>query len=79
MKYITRITRLTVLPEKEPIFSEAATHVEIYDEAGGEYIKVTQEGGSIEAAKSILICDDEWPVIRDAIDTMLAEIRKAEE
>lgn len=78
MKYITRITRLTVLPEKEPIFSEAATHIEIDDASGGEYIKVTQESGNADAGKSVLINDDEWPAIRDAIETMFAEIRKAE-
>lgn len=29
MKYKTRITKLTVMPENDPIFSEMATNIEI--------------------------------------------------
>ena len=39
----TRITSLIVLPEGEPIYSERATIVRIEDEAGGEYIVVSQD------------------------------------
>lgn len=61
----------------EPIFSEMATHVEIEDEASGEFIVVTQEGGS-EDKEGIHIAPAEWPAIRAAIDQMMGEIAKHE-
>jgi hypothetical protein len=76
MKYITRITKLTVLPEREPVFSEMATDIEIEDEAAGEFLKLTQHGGNTECEKSILITDDEWPAIRDAIERLLNDINQ---
>jgi hypothetical protein len=44
MKYITRTTSITVLPEGHPTFSEMATTVSITDEDGGEYVEVKQVG-----------------------------------
>ena len=38
--YETRVTQLTVAPEGEAIFSEAATTITIDDEAAGEFVKV---------------------------------------
>ncbi len=68
-----RVTRLTVLPEGEPIFSEQATHVEIEDEAAGEFVKVTQQPGNTASAEmsSIRICPTEWPAVRHAIELLL--------
>lgn len=37
-KYEVRVTRLTILPPSEPIFSERATHIELRDEAAGEFV-----------------------------------------
>jgi hypothetical protein len=71
-EYETRITRLTVLPKDEPIFSEMATDVEIEDEAAGEFVKVTQHDGSVKTEKSILINPEEWPYIKAAIDQLLS-------
>lgn len=42
MKYNTRCTAITVVPEDEKIFSEMATEVSIEDEGGGEFIEITQ-------------------------------------
>jgi len=56
-KYETRITRLSVIPREEPIFSEQATHIAIEDEAAGEFVKVSQEGGHTDVAKWICIFD----------------------
>lgn len=70
-KYETRTTRITVAPEGEPTFSEMATHIEIDDEAAGEFVSVTQPGG----AGGIKICPQEWPAIREAIDKMIGECR----
>lgn len=75
MKPMTkRLTRLTVLPEEDPIFSEMATHITIEDEACGEYVRVTQYGD--KAKCEININPEEWPILRDAIDSMIAECRK---
>ena len=72
MKYKTRITRLTVLPEGEPIFSEKATNIEIEDEAAGEYVKVTQDGND-SPARAIFIDPADWPEIKAAIEQLLAD------
>lgn len=69
----TRITSLIVLPEGEPIFSERATIVRIEDEAGGEYIVVSQD--SIPGRGNVAINPEEWPDIRDAIERMMKECR----
>ena len=69
----TRITSLIVLPEGEPIFSERATIVRIDDEAGGEYIVVSQD--SIPGRGNVAINPEEWPDIRDAIERMMKECR----
>lgn len=76
MNYITRITRLTILPESEPIFSEMATHVETYDETGGEYIAIKQDGGSADLDKrEILINPEEWPLIAAAVNQLMNDIK----
>lgn len=69
----TRITSLIVLPEGEPIYSERATIVRIEDEAGGEYIVVSQD--SIPGRGNVAINPEEWPDIRDAIERMMKECR----
>ena len=71
--YTIRVTRLTVLPENEPIFSEMATHFTIDDESAGEFIEVQQESGSIQAMdQKIQINPEEWPVFKEAIERLLA-------
>ena len=42
MTYISRIKSIIITPVGEPIFTERATEVSIEDEAGGEFIKITQ-------------------------------------
>ena len=69
-----RYTQITVAPEGDPIFSEQATHISIEDEACGEYVRVTQYGA--KAKYEININPEEWPILRDAIDTMIAACRK---
>lgn len=73
-KYETRVTRLAVLPSGEKLFSETCTEVRITDEAGGEFVEVTQDKGSLENGM-IQINSDEWPSLRDAIDQMIKECR----
>lgn len=72
--YQTRIVKLAVVPEGEPIYALGVTDVEIIDESGGEFVKVSQEpdGGTTQA---ILIDPDEWPAIRAAINRMVGMCR----
>lgn len=68
----TRITQLTVAPEGADLCDDRSTHIEIYDEGGGEFIRVVQPHGSDD----IRIEPDEWPVIRAAIDRLFEECNK---
>jgi len=74
-KYETRVTRLTVLPAGERTFCELATEVMIDDEAGGEFVVLSQEGRNDGGRVSI--DPDEWPTLRKAIDRMIAECRSS--
>jgi hypothetical protein len=74
--YEMRIIKIVVAPKGEPIWSEQATQIEIVDEAAGEFVKVTQEGGHTDLAKSICFGPDQWVTIREAIDDMIAKCRK---
>ena len=74
MTYETRIISLIVVPVTEPIFSEQATTVQIADEASGEFVEVIQSGR--DGLGKIQITADEWPVLRDAINQLMAECRE---
>ena len=74
--YATRITRVSVLPHGEPVFSERTTHIEIDDEAAGEFVKISQEGGHTDIAKWITVEPSEWPVLRDAIQFMVDQCKE---
>lgn len=73
--YETRVTQFTVLPMNEPIFSERATVITIEDEAAGEFISLAQSHGD---ASKVLIEANEWPLIRQSVDTMMALITERE-
>lgn len=65
-------TRLTVVPEGEPIYSEMATHVEMQDVAAGAFVELVQIGQIGEAGRNVVRIDaDEWPAIRGVIDQMI--------
>ena len=68
-EYETKLTRLTVKPVGEPVYSEMATNISVDDE-GGEYVVLEQLRGS--KSESISINPEEWPTLRDAIDKMVA-------
>ena len=74
MTQSTRVTRLNVLPEGEPIFSEQAFTVEIEDEAGGEFIVVRSNDRACLDG-NIRLNPEEWPALREAIDRMVKECR----
>lgn len=70
-KFITRTTRLTVLPQGEPIFSEMATHIEIEDEAAGEFITISQCRDDTDKEQKICIDPEEWPAIKAAVESLM--------
>ncbi len=74
-KTVVRIKTLIVGPENEPVFSERQTEVSITDEAGGEYVVLTQSGRICEE-NEIAINPEEWPLLREAIDQMVKECRE---
>ncbi len=69
----TRVTQIVVCPPGEPLFSEMATKVEIVDESGGEFVEVSQHGGT-DIGK-IQISPEEWPALRSAINRMMRQCR----
>lgn len=69
-KYEARISKITVNKPGEALFSETATNIEIDDEGGGEYLKVSQTTGSV------LITPEEWAVIRQQVDEMILNCRE---
>lgn len=76
-KYHIRTMKVAVIPEGDPLFSERVTTVGIYDEAAGEFLKVTQQSMSEDIEKQqILIEEEEWPTLKMAIDQMIGEIKK---
>lgn len=71
-QFIARVTRLTVGPKGEDIFSDRVTHIEIDDEGLGEYLKIMQ---GEETFSGIRVDVDEWPAIAGAIDMMIEHIQ----
>lgn len=73
--YSVRVTRLSVLPHGEPIFSEQCTNVSITDEAAGEFLEIEQQSASTDVeAQKISVTPEEWPALKRAIETLLADI-----
>ena len=75
MKYTSRVTRITIAPENAPIFDDLATHVEILDEAAGEYLKIIQHGMDAQNGE-IAIDPDAWPILKIAIEEMMKSLRE---
>lgn len=74
MTYTTRATKLTVMPEGEPIFSDMATSVTIEDDSTGEFVSVRQTACQLKNGE-IQINPEEWPALRAAIDDMIGECK----
>ena len=62
--YKIRVTQISIMPRDEPIFSEQCTTITILDEAAGEFLEVSQEGGKLRFDA------EEWPHVRDAVEKM---------
>jgi hypothetical protein len=79
MKYVTRVTRVTVLPEGEPIYSELATNISIVDEVAGEFVEIEQQSDKHDPTpQRITVTTEEWPVLRGSIEEMLKLCNKTE-
>lgn len=72
-RYDVRIIKIAVIPKGEPLFSEMSTYIAIEDEAAGEFVKISQEGGHTDMAKSIIVSPNEWGSIKAAIDFMVRQ------
>ena len=66
MTYETRTTKIAVGVKGEPIFDDSVTEIKIVDEAGGEFLEVSQEDGS----QKLRFDKDEWVHVRSAVNKM---------
>jgi hypothetical protein len=74
INYETRITQVVVVPEGEPTCSELATTIQIEDESEGvEFLSLRQ---NLKGEAGIRIYPQEWPMLRAAIDDMMAKCRR---
>lgn len=74
-EYETRTTRLTVAPKGAAIFAPRATHIEIDDEGGGEYVVIRQTGND-DKEYLLRVDADEWEPLCSAVNRLLADIAK---
>jgi len=74
MTHEERITRVTIAPKDASLVDEMAMHVEIEDEGAGEYVVVISNGAR-PTPGAISINPDEWPLLRETIDEMIAQCR----
>lgn len=65
-KYHTRPISWIVKPESEPIFSEMAIRVSIVDEAGGEFLEITDG-----RQQTIRVDPIEWPELKQTIEAAI--------
>jgi hypothetical protein len=77
MKFQSRITRVSIIPEGDPLFSEHGYHVSIEDEAAGEFVSVKSEAQG--SGDDMEIEPEAWPILREAINAMFADIKQREE
>lgn len=70
-----RVITTMVNKKNGPVFGELATIIEVSDEAAGEFVKVRQQYDGIEPG-TVSIDKEEWPLIREAIDSAIGQLRK---
>lgn len=75
-QYILRPTRIHVLPEGEPLYSERATIVQTVNEAAGEFIEIRQVPEQGDEWGIQLNDEEEWNAISAAVADLFAEIGK---
>lgn len=70
MKYETRITRLTVGLEGKEIYDPSMTHIEIDDEAGGEFFVLTQHPEDKDGEQRLRFDPKEWDAVVEAVEQL---------
>jgi hypothetical protein len=65
---------LVIKPKGDPIYSEMATVVGMRDDGSGPYVSISQCYDCKETGE-IRLCEEEWPLIKEAIEQMLEECR----
>ena len=73
--FVPIVTRVCLVPDGEPIFHERAFVIEIEDDAGGEFVVVSQPGDETKGRGTIAISPGEWEYLRAAIDDMVKRCR----
>lgn len=74
--YQIRVTRLSVQPPGEELWTEVSTDVEIVENGRKESVIVRQKSGHVDIKpQEIILNRSEWPSIRAAIDFMVEELR----
>ncbi len=74
---ILRAMSWAIYPRAEGTLSEYMTQIEIEDEAGGEFLKISQPlAGPELSGGAIAITPEEWPTIRAALDAAFREIEE---
>jgi hypothetical protein len=68
----SRVVKILVCNEGDPIFAEGNYSVEVRDEAAGEYLAV--EAYDSEDEGLITIDKKDWPALREVIDRMFEEV-----
>jgi len=64
MNYETRTTKMIVGVKGQQIFDDSVTEIEIVDEAAGEFLEISQEGGKLRFDA------EEWPHVSAAVEKM---------
>lgn len=78
--YKIRVTRLSIAPSNEPLFSELCTHLSIEDDAAGEYVTIQQQLQMPDVKEQkIQIDPEEWQALKYAVEKLLQEIETNEE
>lgn len=75
-KLITRITRMHIIPEGEPIYTEKGYTVEIDDESGGEFV-IVKDGSTADGA-GVRIDPKDWIEVRAAVNDLMDQIKRHE-
>jgi len=73
MLYETRTVKIVVCPANKPLYDIECTYIEIIDEAGGEFIAISQERD--DSYKDVRITPEEWNVIQKAVNDMIKQCR----
>ena len=68
--YKSYCTSITILPEGESIFFEAATRVEIIDEGGGAFIRIQQINDHVEKGEIRIDVREDWNLIKEAVEAL---------